>query len=221
MAFCTQCGSKLNDGAVFCGQCGAKVFSGTAQSQSTNNGFFNKLNSTVQKAVNGAQQVVGDLSGSQSANSASNNTSHTMYEVFAPKFGIGRKFIFTENSLIYGDNEYKYSELTQIFLVNPPMQFTNGVANTMANGKRLILAFEYSQKERFARALTYANEKIASANGTPINYKYILQSPDGIKLEIYEDYAILYYLESGHRNILSNSMQGGSSGSIKIGRAHV
>ena len=51
MAFCTQCGSKLNDGAVFCGQCGAKVFSGTAQSQSTNNGFFNKLNSTVQKAV--------------------------------------------------------------------------------------------------------------------------------------------------------------------------
>lgn len=214
MAFCTKCGSKLNDGAVFCGQCGAKVFSGTAQSQSTNNGFFNKLNSTVQKAVNGAQQVVGDLSGSQSANSASNNTSHTMYEVFAPKFGIGRKFIFTENSLIYGDNEYKYSELTQIFLVNPPMQFTNGVANTMANGKRLILAFEYSQKERFARALTYANEKIASANGTPINYKYILQSPDGIKLEIYEDYAILYYLESGHRNILSNSMQGGSSGSI-------
>ena len=69
MAFCTQCGSKLNDGAVFCGQCGAKVFSGTAQSQSTNNGFFNKLNSTVQKAVNGAQQVVGDLSGSQSAKS--------------------------------------------------------------------------------------------------------------------------------------------------------
>ena len=164
MAFCTQCGSKLNDGAVFCGQCGAKVFSGTAQSQSTNNGFFNKLNSTVQKAVNGAQQVVGDLSGSQSANSASNNTSHTMYEVFTPKFGIGKKFIFTENSLIYGNNEYKYSELTQIFLVNPPMQFTNGVANTMANGKRLILAFEYSQKERFARALTYANEKIASAN---------------------------------------------------------
>ena len=76
MAFCTQCGSKLNDGAAFCGKCGAKVCSGAPQSQSTNNGFFNKLNSTVQKAVNGAQQVVGDLSGSQSANSNSNNTSH-------------------------------------------------------------------------------------------------------------------------------------------------
>ena len=76
MAFCTQCGNKLNDGAAFCGQCGAKVFSGTAQSQSANNGFINKLNSTVQKAVNGTQQVVGDISGNQSANSDSNNTSH-------------------------------------------------------------------------------------------------------------------------------------------------
>lgn len=66
MAFCTQCGSKLNDGAAFCGKCGAKVCAGVPQSQSTNNGFFNKLNSTVQKAVNGAQQVVSDLSGNQS-----------------------------------------------------------------------------------------------------------------------------------------------------------
>ena len=87
MAFCTQCGSKLNDGAAFCGKCGAKVCAGVPQSQSTNNGFFNKLNSTVQKAVNGAQQVVSDLSGNQS-NSNSNNTSHTMYEVFTPALGL-------------------------------------------------------------------------------------------------------------------------------------
>lgn len=101
MAFCTQCGNKLNDGAAFCGKCGAKVCTGTPQSQSTNNGFFNKLNSTVQKAVNGAQQIVNDLSGNQSANTDSNNTSHTMYEVFTPALGLGKKFIFTENSLIY------------------------------------------------------------------------------------------------------------------------
>ena len=57
MAFCTQCGSKLNDGAVFCGQCGAKVFSGTAQSQSTNNGFFNKLNSTGRSKLTEFQSI--------------------------------------------------------------------------------------------------------------------------------------------------------------------
>ena len=213
MAFCTQCGSKLNDGAAFCGKCGAKVCAGVPQSQSTNNGFFNKLNSTVQKAVNGAQQVVSDLSGNQS-NSNSNNTSHTMYEVFTPALGLGKKFIFTENSLIYGSAEYCYAELTQINIVNPPRPISNGVAQTRANGKCLTLAFEYSQKERFASALTYANEQIASANGITQNYKYILQSPNGTKLEVYEDYAILYYLKSGYSSILSNSMKGGSSGSI-------
>ena len=214
MAFCTQCGNKLNDGAAFCGKCGAKVCIGTPQSQSTNNGFFNKLNSTVQKAVNGAQQVVSDLSGSQSANTTSNNTSHIMYEVFTPALGLGKKFIFTENSLIYGSAEYRYAELTQISIVNPPRPISNGVAQTRANGKCLTLAFEYSQKERFASALTYANEQIASANGINQNYKYILQSPNGTKLEVYEDYAILYYLKSGYSSILSNSMKGGSSGSI-------
>lgn len=214
MSFCTQCGNKLNDGAAFCGKCGAKVCTGMPQSQSTNNGFFNKLNSTVQKAMNGAQQVVSDLSGSQSANTSSNNTSHTMYEVFTPALGLGKKFIFTENSLIYGSAEYAYSELTQINITNPPRPMSNGVAQTNANSKYLTLAFEYSQKERFASAVTYANEQIASSNEVKQNYKYILQSPNGNKLEIYEDYAILYYLKSGFSSILSNSMKGGSSGSI-------
>lgn len=91
---------------------------------------------------------------------------------------------------------------------------SNGVAQTNANSKYLTLAFEYSQKERFASAVTYANEQIASSNGVKQNYKYILQSPNGNKLEIYEDYAILYYLKSGFSSILSNSMKGGSSGSI-------
>ena len=35
MAFCTQCGSKLNDGAAFCGQCGAKVKDDSSYSKST------------------------------------------------------------------------------------------------------------------------------------------------------------------------------------------
>lgn len=171
MAFCTRCGSKLNNGAAFCTQCGAKVGGSTTQPRS-------------------------------------------MYEVFTPALGLGKKFIITENSLIYGSEEYSYSKLTQINVVNPPMQFTNGVAQTMAEGKCLTLAFEYSQKDRFANALTYANKKIASAHGNVQNYKYILQSPNGSKLEIYDEYAILYYIKSGIQNIIGNSMRGGTSGTI-------
>ena len=97
MAFCMQCGNQLNEGSAFCGKCCAKVYTGATQSHPTNNGFFNQLNSTVKKAMNGAQKVVSDISGSQSANTSSNNTSHTMYEVFTPALGLGKKFIFTEN----------------------------------------------------------------------------------------------------------------------------
>ena len=79
MAFCMQCGNQLNEGSAFCGKCGAKVYTGATQSHPTNNGFFNQLNSTVKKAMNGAQKVVSDISGSQSANTSSNNTSHTIY----------------------------------------------------------------------------------------------------------------------------------------------
>ena len=68
MAFCMQCGNQLNEGSAFCGKCGAKVYTGATQSHPTNNGFFNQLNSTVKKAMNGAQKVVSDISGSQSAN---------------------------------------------------------------------------------------------------------------------------------------------------------
>ena len=55
MAFCMQCGNQLNEGSAFCGKCGAKVYTGATQSHPTNNGFFNQLNSTVKKAMNGAQ----------------------------------------------------------------------------------------------------------------------------------------------------------------------
>lgn len=77
-----------------------------------------------------------------------------------PRARFRKKFIFTENSLIYGSAEYCYAELTQINIVNPPRPISNGVAQTRANGKCLTLAFEYSQKERFASALTCANEQI-------------------------------------------------------------
>ena len=105
-------------------------------------------------------------------------------------------------------------------------------SNNKPNSSQRILVLQGGQgigKTKFLRHLAIKNEFfqgglvlnmknkgtiISATRGKPINYKCILQLLDGIKLEIYEDYALLYYLESGHRNILSNSMQGGSSGSI-------
>ncbi len=176
--------------------------------------LFDKINSTAKKAVDSAQQVMGNVSDSRANREAENNTAHTMYEVFTAAFGMGKKFVITESSLIYGSEEYTYAQLTPLRVVTPPMPLSNGVAQTEANGKTLVLSFESSQKERFAKAMTYANEQIDLANGTVRNYKYVLQSEQGTKIEIYEDYLMLYMLKSGIGNIVGNSMQGGSGGQV-------
>ena len=176
--------------------------------------LFSKITDTAKKAVDGAQQAMGGIYESQVNKEAANNTSYSMYEVFTPAMGMGKKFIITEKSLIFGGEEFSYSELTPIVVVNPPMPLSNGTASTIARGNSLVLAYEYSQKDRFAKAMIYANEQIDTANGTVKAYKYLFQSDQGTKVEVYDDHLIFYALKSGLGNILSNSMQGGSAGRV-------
>ena len=91
MAFCTNCGNKIDESASFCTRCGTAV----------NNEFANQKEKTQQ-----------------------------MYEEFIPTLGLGKRFVFTENSLIFGDKEYAYSELSPITLVTAATFLSNGVAQT-------------------------------------------------------------------------------------------
>lgn len=121
-----------------------------------------------------------------------------MYEEFIPTLGLGKRFVFTENSLIFGDKEYAYSELSPITLVTAATFLSNGVAKTKTeNGITLTLGYNHKDNERFAIALTFANKQIDIAKGNAKNYKYILQSPSGSKIEVYDDYITLYYVKSG------------------------
>ena len=121
-----------------------------------------------------------------------------MYEEFVPTWGVGKHFIFTENSLIFGKDEYSYSQLSPITLITAATPITNGVAQTTTdNGTVLTLAYNHKDNGRFETALTYANEQIDIAHGNKKNYKFLLQSPSGSKIEVYEDYIILYYIKSG------------------------
>ena len=114
-----------------------------------------------------------------------------MYEEFVPTWGVGKRFIITENSLIFGNDEYIYSKLSPIILKTAATPITNGVAQTTAeDGTILTLAYNYKDNERFGAALTYANEQIDLAHGKEKNYKFLLQSPSGSKIEVYEDYIV-------------------------------
>lgn len=159
MAFCTNCGNKIDDNMAFCTQCGNAV------------------------AGDSANQIV---------------QPQQIYEEFVPTLGLGKRFVFTENSLIFGDEEYAYSQLSPITLVTAATFLTNGVAQAKTeNGLTLTLAYNHKDNGRFGTALTYANEKIDIAHGNTKNYKYLLQSPSGSKIEVYDDYIILYYVKSG------------------------
>ena len=130
--------------------------------------------------------------------SASNTEkSQKMYEEFVPTLGLGKRFVFTDNTLIFGNEEYEYSLLKPITLVTSATIVTNGVAQTTTeDGLTINLAYNSKDKERFGRALTYANEQINKVQGRTSNYKYLLQSPDGSKVEVYDDYLKLYYIKS-------------------------
>ncbi len=137
--------------------------------------------------------------GNAVAGNSANNTaqSQKMYEEFIPALGLGKRTVFTENSLIFGTEEYAYSQLNPITLLTAATFVTNGVAQTTTeSGLTLSLGYNYKDNDRFSRALTYANEQIDKAHGKTKNYKYILQSPAGSKIEVYDDYIMLYYIKS-------------------------
>lgn len=123
----------------------------------------------------------------------------SIHDNFTPNFGVGSKpFAFKEHALIFGEDEYKYSDILSIELESMPTQYINGVIRVkVSNGKKLILNFSYPQRERLIKALKFATKKIDSQNNRERKYKYILRSTNGSKLEVYEYYSELLYIHSG------------------------
>jgi len=150
---------------------------------------------------------------------ATNHSQPLMYEEFASLLGVGGKhFVITADSLIYGNDEYTYEQLSNINLRSAPTALTNGVAQTTINGKTLTLSYAVNQKERFAAAMTYANEQIDIAHGKVKNCKYILQTSTGSKIEVYEDYLILYYMATNSSGIVGKAGEKVSSMNKGLGK---
>jgi hypothetical protein len=123
-------------------------------------------------------------------------------EQFLPFFGIAgfwpwRKYTFTDNSLLYGKNEYPYAQLSPITLTTQATRVVNGIAETTtSDGKTIVLSYDYKDRERFPSTMAIVNELISFAHGYERDYKFIFLSPNGSKLEVYEDYLILHYLST-------------------------
>lgn len=176
--------------------------------------LFNKAKDIANKAVDVDQKIAGDITDRILNKKVQKNAqNHSIYEAFVPTLGVGVQFTFTENSLIYGSEEYPYSDLGIINIINPPAKLSDGLACTDTNsGKTLRLVYNQNQSERFSKMLLYANEKISSTIGKEQKYIYLLQTKKGIKIEVYEEYIILYCPKEGISNLLFNTMSDGGSG---------
>ena len=165
--------------------------------------LWDKLNKMTEK-------VVGSVSGH-----ADEEAAKSIHDEFTPLVGTigGKKTTFRESDILHGTESFPYSQLCPIQLVNKPTnQLMQGSAQTVTDsGKILTLAFTYNQADRFLKALTFANEQIMQAHGDLVKYKFLLQSLEGSKLEVYDDYALMFNLPTGFKSMMENSMRAGAT----------
>ena len=125
-----------------------------------------------------------------------------------------KKWGVADDALIFSKNEIPYAELSRITILTAPTLLTNGVANVVHNGKTLVLAWMFGDRERATQAINYANSKIEEASGVKKDYKYKLQAHTGTSLEVYEEYIIIDFVSTGTG--FANILKGGGNGGKKI-----
>lgn len=125
-----------------------------------------------------------------------------------------KKWGVADDVLIFDKKEIPYAELSKIRIITPPSPLTNGVANVTYNGKALVLAWMFGDRERATQAINFANSKIEEATGAKKNYKYKLQAHTGTSLEVYENYIVIDFVATGTG--FANILKGGGNGGKRI-----
>lgn len=143
-----------------------------------------------------------------------------MNETFKGK-GFGMKeWTVTDEGLVFKGENIPYKDLVSFNLVTTPTtSLTNGVVSASHKGKTLTLSFAYSQKEKVHEVVEFVQEQINKANGIEKNYRYLLTSKTGSKLEVYDEYVILYFMPVG--SLVANIARGGNTGGKQIDIADI
>ena len=92
-----------------------------------------------------SQQIMGNVTDKIVDKEIKKNSSqYEIYEVFIPTLGVGRKFVFTEKSLIVSDEEYLYDTLLSINIVDVPTKLTDGQVRCLLQKmeKRYLLCMD-------------------------------------------------------------------------------
>lgn len=170
--------------------------------------MLGKLGNAANKGVDLMGKANDSFADMQAKMTKKDTGNHTMYESFS---GGWITFAITDNSLVFGNEEFPYGQLDEIVLTVPPTKLRVGAAQTKVGERTLLLQYALGQADRFATAVTYANGQIAAARGIVKDFKYQVQSPSGNRVEAYDNYLMLYAISGG---FLADIVSGGQIGQI-------
>ena len=130
------------------------------------------------------------------------------------KAGLNKKFGFTDDTFIYGKNEYPYKDCSYVKVYQGPTAWTPGYAGVEVNGKKLNLVFEGRVLDRVMRAFIFMNQKIDEIKGVKRTYKYYVWAHTGTSMEVYEDHVVIDLMPN--KGYVYNSMRGCGNGGKRI-----
>lgn len=138
----------------------------------------------------------------------------TMKEFFTGP-GLNKDFTFTDTGIEVSGKIIKYEEIDSLKIVSPPSLLMIGLIDCIPHGgKTVSLAYGYRDRERMASVIAKANDIIDMKHGVEKNYLYKLQAHTGTSLEVYEEYIIINFVESGA--YFANALKGGGNGGKRI-----
>lgn len=137
-----------------------------------------------------------------------------MNEYFAGP-GFNKNFTFTDIGIEVNGKTVKYEEIDDLRIVTAPGLMTPGLLRyTPHGGKVAQLAYAFKDRERMADVISKAKEIIDMKHGVQNKYLYKLQAHTGTSLEVYEEYVVIYFMETGA--YFANSLKGGANGGKRI-----
>lgn len=126
-------------------------------------------------------------------------------------------FGVVDDAILYGNENIPFSEIVSINLATAPTPLTNGVAQMQAKGKIYQLCYKFADRERAAKAIAYAKEKIDAVNGIKKDWKYHISAHTGTTLEVYDTYLIINFMRTGGIGTMTaNILSGGTTGGKRI-----
>ena len=135
-----------------------------------------------------------------------------MNEVFEGTNIWTKGWIATDDYVEYKGKQYPYKDMREFRMnTTPATPLSAGqIVFVPGDGKEVIMAFKYADKDRAHRTITYINEQIDAAKGIVKNYRYNMTAHTGTRLEVYDDYLMIYHMQVG--SAATNILRGGTLG---------